>query len=49
MTVAIRGRCNVCGMRFIACSEETYNNLVHHHIVDRHRDQPPDKPLVERL
>jgi ferredoxin-thioredoxin reductase catalytic subunit len=42
------GRC-FCGELFVAAKTEEYRSIVSRHIVDEHRDQPADKPLVELL
>lgn len=43
----MNGKCKACGHLFVGLSQEEYNSSVAHHIKDNHRDQPPDKVLVE--
>lgn len=39
------GRC-FCGEFFVASEDSEYRSLVSRHILDNHRNQAPDKPLV---
>lgn len=43
------GHCRICDERFVWMNEDEYEEKVARHIWKNHRDQPPDKPLVEPI
>lgn len=42
----INAECRVCGFLFIGMSKGEFEHSASRHIVDNHRDQPLDRPLV---
>lgn len=40
------GHCRICDPKFVWMDEKEYKSAASLHIVENHRDQPIDKPLV---
>lgn len=42
----MNAKCEVCGELFVGMEKGEYMDMVSKHILENHRDEPPDKPLV---
>ena len=45
----LNGRCLACGKVWIGLSQCEYNSTVSRHIINNHREQPPDDVVVENF
>jgi len=45
----LNGRCLSCGKVWIGLSQSEYKSTVSRHIINNHREQPPDDVVVENF